>query len=333
MTSSASLELHDVHKSYRSTPVLRGVNLTVQPGTITALLGDNGAGKSTLIKCCVGLEKTTSGHILINGQPAAATPNTRAHVGVMLQEGGLPTTSTPKNFLNQLAGFYRNPIPPQELISSLDISSFANRTHRRLSGGQRQRVSLAAALLGRPHLAFLDEPTAGMDSQARNLVATAIRNHVNRGGAVVLTTHQLEDAASWSDNVAVLHDGQVIAEGSADTIAEQTGSRSTLITLRTKPNATQLNQLRQALPDTRQPQLTNTNGQPQLHIPHWLTTTELHTLTTQLLATNLELVTVTYATPTLSEAFNTIKTNNNHDPNHHKPDHHSPTPATTKAAP
>lgn len=307
MTSSASLELYDVHKSYGSTQVLRGAHLTVEPGTVTALLGDNGAGKSTLIKCCVGLERPDRGQIVVCGESAGKSAEARALVGVMLQDGGLPTTSCPQAFLAQLAGFYNNPLNPSDLIHTLGISDYQRRSHRRLSGGQRQRVSLAAALLGRPLLAFLDEPTAGMDSDARVLVKDAIQTHVAQGGSVVLTTHHLDEAAELADRVAVLHDGIIIAEGTAEQITARAGSKTTRITLpATLTNDESAHLLRQ-LPHECQATFRQSTGHTELLISHWLSTAELHGVMEVLLSNRVELLSVDYITPTLDEAFAALK--------------------------
>lgn len=307
MTSSAPLELYDVHKSYGSTQVLRGAQLTVQPGTVTALLGDNGAGKSTLIKCCVGLESPDAGRILVCGEAAGNSAEARAHVGVMLQEGGLPTTSSPRAFLTQLAGFYTNPVSPGELIHTLDISDYQRRSHRRLSGGQRQRVSLAAALLGRPLLAFLDEPTAGMDSAARLLVRDAIQGHVAQGGSIVLTTHHLDEAAELADRVAVLHDGVIIAEGTAEQITARAGSKTTRMTLHSALTHDQCERIRGQLPNSCQATFRESEGRTQILISQWLSTADLHEVTEVLLTNRVELLKVDYATPTLDEAFAALK--------------------------
>lgn len=156
------------------------VNLRVFPGEVVVLLGANGAGKTTTLACAQGLLKPTRGTVRLLGEnPLQADPELRAKVGIMLQDGGLPNAMHPIPLLEHISTMYTDPYPVEELAERLGIDAFNGTTIRRLSGGQKQRVSLAAALIGRPDVLFLDEPSAGLDPQSRNVSSTLFVNSVN----------------------------------------------------------------------------------------------------------------------------------------------------------
>ncbi|HET7304170.1 MAG TPA: ABC transporter ATP-binding protein [Segeticoccus sp.] len=193
-------------------------------GEVTAVLGPNGAGKTTAIECAEGLQRADSGELRVLGaDPWQASPDHRARVGVMLQDGGLPTSSRPVRLLQHLAELYAAPADVAALVERLGIGSFAGTTVRRLSGGQKQRVALAAALVGRPELAFLDEPTAGLDPHARREVWQLIRETRDEGCALVVTTHSFAEAERVADHVVIVQSGRVVADG---TVVELTREQS-----------------------------------------------------------------------------------------------------------
>jgi ABC-2 type transport system ATP-binding protein len=197
---------------------------SAQLGQVTAVLGPNGAGKTTTIECAEGLRHPDSGEVRVLGvDPWQATADHRAVVGVMLQDGGLPNASTPVRLLRHLAAFHRAPADVDMLVKRLGIDAFSGTTVRRLSGGQKQRVALAAALVGRPEVAFLDEPTAGLDPHARLDAWDLIRQTRDLGCAVVVTTHSFEEAQRLADHIVIVQAGRVAAQGS---IAQLTGERS-----------------------------------------------------------------------------------------------------------
>jgi ABC-2 type transport system ATP-binding protein len=194
--------------------VVSGVSLIAGRGEVTALLGANGAGKTTTIECAQGLQKRTGGTISLLGQdPGQAGADLRSRVGVMLQEGGLPPSARPLPLLRHIAGMYRNPRPLAELVDRLGIDSFSSTTVRRLSGGQKQRLALAAALIGNPEVLFLDEPSAGLDPQSRQLVFELISELRNSGMGIILTTHLMDDAQRLADYVYIIDAGRNVAEG------------------------------------------------------------------------------------------------------------------------
>ncbi|MFR0638004.1 ABC transporter ATP-binding protein [Glutamicibacter soli] len=194
--------------------VLESVSLKAYPGQITTLLGSNGAGKSTTLACAQGLMRPDGGSIELLGQdPYGDNPELRARVGVMLQDGGLPPSMRPVPLLRHVASLYRNPVDIDALIQRLDLESFGSRNIRRLSGGQKQRVALALALAGDPEVLFLDEPSAGLDPQSRQVVFDLISELRDAGKAIVLTTHLMDDAQRLSDYVYIIDKGCTVAQG------------------------------------------------------------------------------------------------------------------------
>ncbi len=210
----------DVVKRYRAVTALDGASWTAMPGQVTAVLGPNGAGKTTVVECCEGLRRPDSGTVRVLGtDPWHAGAAHRARVGVMLQDGGLPNAARPIALLEHLARMYADPAPVPELAGRLGLHDFATTTIRRLSGGQRQRVALAAALVGRPEVAFLDEPSAGLDPHARLDVWELVRSVADGGVAVVLTTHSFEEAERLADRIVIMADGRAVAEGTPREVA------------------------------------------------------------------------------------------------------------------
>ncbi|GAA4355264.1 ABC transporter ATP-binding protein [Angustibacter luteus] len=214
-------------RSYGPLRAVDGLDLVARRGEITAVLGPNGAGKTTTVECCEGLRRPDAGTVRVLGEdPHLASPAHRARVGVMLQDGGLPTGARAAGLVQHVARMHATPVPPAQLCADLGIDGFARTTVRRLSGGQRQRVALACALVGRPDVLFLDEPSAGLDPQARQAVWSVLADVRARGAAVVLTTHYMEEAERLADVVVVVDRGRVVGHGSpaeltAGTSAEQ----------------------------------------------------------------------------------------------------------------
>ncbi|XAS69167.1 ABC transporter ATP-binding protein [Micrococcaceae bacterium Sec5.7] len=194
--------------------IVSGVSLVAERGQVTALLGANGAGKTTTIECAQGLQKRTAGDISLLGQdPGAAGASLRSRVGVMLQDGGLPPSARPIPLLKHISGMYLNPRPLDELVQRLGIDTFSRTNVRRLSGGQKQRLALAAALIGNPEVLFLDEPSAGLDPQSRQLVFELISELRDAGMGIILTTHLMDDAQRLADYVYIIDSGRNVAEG------------------------------------------------------------------------------------------------------------------------
>lgn len=198
--------------------VVSGLSLVAERGKITALLGANGAGKTTTLECAQGLRKRTGGTISLLGEdPDTADADLRSRVGVMLQDGGLPPSARPLPLLRHIAGMYSHPASVDSLVDRLGIGSFSRTTVRRLSGGQKQRLALAAALVGNPEVLFLDEPSAGLDPQSRQIVFDLIAELRDSGMGIILTTHLMDDAQRLADYVYIIDAGSNVAEG---TVAE-----------------------------------------------------------------------------------------------------------------
>ena len=220
----AAVEVRDLHKAYGATRAVAGASWSADSGRVTAVLGPNGVGKTTTIECLQGLQRPDAGVCRVLGtDPWGAPAEHRARVGLMLQDGGLPSMVKAPALLAHLASMYAAPADPEQLTHRLGIDDFAGTVVRRLSGGQRQRVALAAALVGRPEVLFLDEPTAGLDPHTRLSVWDIVREQAGTGVAVVLTTHSLEEAARVADDLVIMDAGQVQAAGS---VAEVTAGSS-----------------------------------------------------------------------------------------------------------
>jgi ABC-2 type transport system ATP-binding protein len=213
-------------KRYASVTAVDGLTLAAARASVTALLGPNGAGKTTTIEICEGYRRADAGTVRVLGlDPERDAAALRARVGVMLQSGGLPPAARAGDYLRLMASFYAHPLDPAALLSRLGLTGCAGTTCRRLSGGQQQRLSLAAAIIGRPDLVFLDEPTAGLDPQARHATWDLITGLRAAGVSVILTTHFMEEAERLADQVAIVDRGRLVADG---TPAELTGSEGQL---------------------------------------------------------------------------------------------------------
>ncbi|KNX37218.1 ABC transporter ATP-binding protein [Luteipulveratus halotolerans] len=212
--------VRELRHRYGSTQALDGMSWSAEHGAVTAILGPNGAGKTTMIEMAEGLRRPSEGEVRVLGcDPWHADAAHRARVGVMLQDGGLPGGTRPSRLLRHLARMYASPADVDALVARLGIGDFDRTTMRRLSGGQRQRVALAAALVGRPDVLFLDEPTAGLDPHARRDVWRLIRETRDAGVTVVVTTHSFEEAERLADRVVVVARGRVVASGSVAEVA------------------------------------------------------------------------------------------------------------------
>ena len=262
--SSPALTIRGLQYSYGTHRVVDGIDLTAETGSVLGVLGPNGAGKSTTISLAVGTRSPDAGTVEIFGHdPVTDHATTSQLAGVMLQDGGLPMSSKPLQVLHHLSSLYENPLPVDELAEPLGLHDFAGRTMRRLSGGQKQRVALAAALIGRPRLVFLDEPCAGLDPQAREVVHSFIRELADRGVAVVLTTHDLAEAEELSDEVVVIDRGRIIAQGAPEDLrSASAGSRSLTIRLDSPVPADLSDRLAKLGPASAQGSLITIDGAP-----------------------------------------------------------------------
>lgn len=213
--SDHALVVDNVVKRFGGTTAVDGLSFTARRGQLLALLGPNGAGKTTTIEMCEGFTTPTSGTIRVLGMDPVANPQAvRNRIGIMLQGGGAYAGMSVREMLELAAGYNANPHDPQWLMQLLGLEGIANTSYRRLSGGQQQRLSLALAMIGRPELIFLDEPTAGMDAQSRIAVWDIIAAMKRDGVSVVLTTHLMDEAEQLADDVVIIDRGKVVAQGS-----------------------------------------------------------------------------------------------------------------------
>jgi ABC-2 type transport system ATP-binding protein len=222
--SNPCARLVAVRKRYGKVVALDGVDLDVRPGELIALLGPNGAGKSTAVGLLLGLAEPDAGEVQLFGQSPHAL-EARRHVGVMLQTAGMPDTLKVRELLAQTRSYYPNPLDAAECAATAGIADILDRRYGKLSGGQHRRVQFALAICGRPKLLFLDEPTVGLDIEARRAMWATMRALVADGCAILLTTHYLEEAEALADRVAVLARGRIVAEGSVRQIRARVAQR------------------------------------------------------------------------------------------------------------
>jgi len=212
--SDDAVEVRDVVVRYGATTAVDGVSLTVPRGRVLALLGHNGAGKTSLLQVCEGFRAADGGECRVLGlDPIGEHDALMPRLGIMLQSGGMYPWATAGELLQLFASFSANPIDPDVLLDRLGLRPFAKTRFRRLSGGEQQRLSLAIALVGRPELVFLDEPTAGMDTEARHTTWQLIEELRADGVSVLLTTHLLDEAERLADDVVIMRAGRVAATG------------------------------------------------------------------------------------------------------------------------
>ena len=219
---SIAIAAANVRKRYGTREILAGLSFEVLRGELFALLGPNGAGKTTTVEILEGYRRVDGGSVRVLGlDPVRDGARLRPRIGLMLQEGGIDSRTTPREALRLYARFYRDPEDPDRLLELVDLERAAGTRFRRLSGGERQRLGLALALIGRPELLVLDEPTAGMDPAAKQATRDRIAALRASGTTILLTTHELGDVERLADRVAILDRGRLVALG---TPAELTGA-------------------------------------------------------------------------------------------------------------
>lgn len=232
--------LRNVTKRYGAVTALDSLNLTIRRGEVLALLGPNGAGKTTAVNLLLGLARPDSGEVRLFGLP----PNdlaARRRAGAMLQISGVPATLKVREHLELFRSYYSAPLYLAETLEAAGLGGLENRTVGKLSGGQQQRLMFALAICGDPEILFLDEPTTGLDVEARRALWTVIRRMAGSGRTVVLTTHYLEEADALAGRIVLINHGRVIAEGSPAEIKARTAARR--VRCRTTLTNTQLGEL------------------------------------------------------------------------------------------
>jgi ABC-2 type transport system ATP-binding protein len=209
-----AVEVRDLEKRYGATTAVAGLSLSAAAGEVLAVLGPNGAGKTTTVEICEGYRRPDAGTVRVLGlDPVTDARALRPRVGVMLQGGGGYPGARAGEMLRLLAAYAARPLDPDLLLEMLGLTGAAATPYKRLSGGQKQRLSLAMAVVARPEVVFLDEPTAGLDPQARHATWDVVRRLRTDGVTVVLTTHHMDEAERLADQVVVVDGGRAVAAG------------------------------------------------------------------------------------------------------------------------
>ncbi len=208
---AAFLEVKDLVKHYRGAKAVDGISFHIRQGLCFGLLGPNGAGKTTTVEMLEGVTAPTSGEILYKSEPLG--PRFRQEAGIMFQTTALQDFITVRETLEMFRRFYRDTAALDVVVEQCSLSEFLDRDTRRLSGGQRQRLLLAIALINNPEVMFLDEPTTGLDPQARRNFWGLVETIKARGKTIVLTTHYMEEAYTLCDEIAIVDHGRIIAQG------------------------------------------------------------------------------------------------------------------------
>jgi ABC-2 type transport system ATP-binding protein len=225
MTTTTAVTLTGVTKRYGEVQAVAGVDLAIRPGEVVALLGPNGAGKSTTIEMLLGLVRPDQGNVRVYGDsPTSAIAAGR--VGVMLQSGGIIEDAKVGELLDLVAGLHQKPLEVQEALQRAGIADLKGRKMKGLSGGQKQRVRFAMAIIPQPDLIVLDEPTTGMDVEARRDFWASMHAESARGRTVLFATHYLEEADSYADRVVLMRNGRIVADGTSAQIKASVSGRT-----------------------------------------------------------------------------------------------------------
>ena len=223
-SSPTAIRVEHLSKRYGERVAVADVSFDVRAGSIFALLGPNGAGKTTTVEILEGYRQRDGGSVsVLDLDPARDAARLRHRVGVMPQQGGIYPQLRPLEALRLFASFYSAPRDPEELVRAVGLEDSLGQRYRYLSGGQQQRLSLAIALIGRPELVFLDEPTTGMDPQARRSTWEMIRGLKSAGVTVVITTHLMDEAEQLADDVVIVNHGRVLVRGTPHSLMAATG--------------------------------------------------------------------------------------------------------------
>jgi ABC-2 type transport system ATP-binding protein len=210
----AAVEVDGLHVRYGDVHAVRGVSLSAQAGEVTAVLGPNGAGKTSTIEVCEGFRAAASGSVRVLGMnPATEQQRLSERMGVMLQGGGVYPAARVHETVRHYCDLYGRGAHPDELVAAVGLDSRRTAKWKQLSGGEQQRLSLALAMAAKPDVAFLDEPTSGVDINGRDTIRAIIRGLADGGSAVVLATHELDEAERLADRVVIIDSGQVVAAG------------------------------------------------------------------------------------------------------------------------
>jgi ABC-2 type transport system ATP-binding protein len=227
MTPEAAVECSDLVVRYGDVTAVDGLTLSAPARHITALLGPNGAGKTTTVEALMGFRRADGGRLSVLGlDPARQHRALVLRAGIMTQRGGVYPMLSPVRALALFSAYYPHPEDPDALLELVGLGAVARTPWRHLSGGEQQRLSLALALVGRPEVVFLDEPTAGVDPEGRLAVRRVVTALRDRGACVVLTTHELAEAEQLADRVVIVNRGRVVAEGTPEQLTATAGGEA-----------------------------------------------------------------------------------------------------------
>ena len=283
---STLLEVKNLVKKYDDVVAVNGVSFSIEQGTCFGLLGPNGAGKTTTIEVIEDIIRPDAGEILYKGQPRAAS--FREQVGIQFQQTALLSFLTVYETLETFQSLFPETYDLQELIELCHLQEFQHQYNDRISGGQRQRFMLALALVNRPELVFLDEPSTGLDPQARRNLWDVIQKIKNQGKTVVLTTHYMEEAQHLCNEIAIMDDGQIIAQGSPeDLIQKHCGGVTVVLPKRS---------LNPSLPDLSM-QIHEVQDRLEIN------TSDLNKCLQELIAKKIDLGEMTVRSPNLEDVF------------------------------
>ena len=304
--AKAAASLHEVTKCYsKGVVALDHVSLQLRSGEIVAVLGPNGAGKSTAVKLMMGLTAPTEGQVRVFGGDPRLAGN-RLKTGVMLQVGRAPEMLRVREHVEIMRGYYPQPLPAAEIVRAAGLEGIEERMFGQLSGGQKQRVLFALALAGDPDLIFLDEPTVGLDIEARRRMWAEIRQLRSRGKTVLLTTHYLEEADALADRIIVLSKGRVICEGSPADVRARAAAQSSSTVRRESQSRVQDTKLLTFQTRLSREQILNLAGVQHVEMDGEsarVTTANPEFSLRELLALDLELRGLEVRSPALEDAF------------------------------
>lgn len=294
---AAVLRVDNLRKSYGAVAAVKGISFAIEAKEIFALLGPNGAGKTTTIECIIGLRQSDGGSVEICGLDAAKNPRqVKQRIGVQLQATNLQDRITPLEALNLFASFYQEPADPKQLLAEFSLQEKAHAKYETLSGGQRQRLALALAMINRPQVLLLDEPTAGLDPQSRRELQTIIRKLRGEGRSILLCTHYIEEAQQLCDRVGIIDHGELVAMGTPGELIARAKSLPRIIAKTSRQP--QLDRLRQ-MEAVRAVEMEN--GAIALSTSSVSTT--LAALMSHLQAEQIELLDVSIVRPSLEDVF------------------------------
>ena len=225
VSSSPAIEVRGLHKSYGDVEAVRGIDLSVPTGEVFALLGPNGAGKTTTVEILEGHRDRTAGDVSVLGHdPGLNDRALKQRIGIVLQTTGVEPYLNVEETIDLFRGYYPHPLPLDEILDVIGLREQRRTRVRRLSGGQQRRLDVAIGLAGDPELLFLDEPTTGLDPAARRQAWEMVDNLRSLGKTVVLTTHYMDEAEQLADRVAIIVQGEIVAEGTPGELVRKSGS-------------------------------------------------------------------------------------------------------------